>query len=519
MIVIICDSLEGPQTFFRLNQSLMTTLFAEAKKYDPEHIKTELDEGSFEFLTQQETLDNESTSVTSGVWADFRRLFDREANTLVENFAYCSHCKKVVAYFGTTTSQLLKHQRKCPKRPFVEGAADDPATINFKMDELKEIREAAAMFVVKDCQPFHAIKGKDLLDLCYASFKLGRKYPKMTQADLACALPVPNTIKPRVHQMAVEGKSFLTKKIRNSIVNTKRIAATADLWTDPQNSNSILALTLHFFTIEDATIKLENHTADLRLVNAPSTTGSVIKKTIVDIFIEYGLTEPEVDEFLCIVTDRGSNMLSAVSLWESEACQAHLINNVVKQMTSLPEVKTILSNASVLVRYMKTSHAGCQLTFRLKSYPDTRFNYVNDSLRSILDNYTEVYAALEAREDSSRNKSLTDKLTCLNIDTLKELCDFLGFFKEITTAIEGDRAVTLHRVWPVLRELRARLLPCQTDSDLIAAMRHAGLTYIDKQENVKYFTPSFRHRLALFLHPRMNQLPFMHYRGKRLFIH
>lgn len=59
------------------------------------------------------------------------------------------------------------------------------------------------------------------------------------------------------------------------------------------------------------------------------------------------------------------------------------------------------------------------------------------------------------------------------------LC-FLGIFEELTKVAEGQKQVTLYRVWPVLRELRAHLYPNKADSDLIAAMKHVGLEFISK---------------------------------------
>lgn len=512
VIEIWCLGSKEPQIFLLMNM----TIFAETRKETIECIKLELEQDNIEFLTQQETVENDAQYITSSVWIDFRRMLIREANVLINNFAWCTHCKQSISYFGSTTTRLLEHIKKCPKKP--SAVSDGPAKINFKLNDLKDIRDAAARFIVKDCQPFSAIDGEGLLDLCYESVKLGWKNPEMTRADLANAFPSQNTIKPRVHQMAVDGINLLSKKIQHSITNTKRIAATADMWTEPLNSRSTIALTLHFFTIEEATIKLEAHTVDLRELNAPSLTGSVIKKAILEIFLEYGVIEKEVEDYVCMVTDRGPNMLSAVGCFDSEVCLAHLCNNVISQMYKLPEMKDIVTKASALVSYMKRSHAGSLMTSKLKSYPETRFNYVYDMLKSIYDNHAEVYDILKEKENIGRNyQDLTEKVTCLPIDKLKELCDFFIFFKNITTAIEGDKQVTLYKVWPTLRELRAKLLPNEMDTNLIATIKRAGLAYIQKPENERHFTPSTRHRLALFLHPLMNRLSFMSFRGK-LFI-
>lgn len=84
----------------------------------------------------------------------------------------------------------------------------------------------------------------------------------------------------------------------------------------------------------------------------------------------------------------------------------------------------------------------------------------------------------------------------------------------MTTAIEGEKDVTLNRVWPALIELRAVLEPKIADIDLISKMKAAGREYINKPERKKYFEATLLHKLALFLHPQMNKMSFLSHRGK-----
>lgn len=520
VIVIWCCFFVGHEraiNFLVIKISLRTTIFTDTKKYTADEIKIEIENENILFLNQQETLiEKESNSVTSSVWLNFKRLLVRDANLLVDNFALCTHCKTLQSYFGSTTTRLLEHSRKCSEKLVDDNA---PPKINFKQNDLLDIREAGAHFIVKDCQPFIAIQGKGLLDLCYASVDLSRKYPQMSKADLAYALPVANTVKPRVIQLAKDGVNLITKKIRHSITMTKRIAATADMWTEPLNSPAILGVTMHFFTIGEATIELEAHTVDLLHLKEPSITGDVIKAGILKIFDDYGMSEEEVEQFVCIVTDRGSTMLAAVTSFESEVCLAHLCNNVMGKMMDVPEMKQIVHDAKSLVQYMKKSHAMSELSVKLKNYPDTRFNYAVDMLESIENNRDEVYEVLSVREDIGRtNRDLTEKITCLPSNKLKDLCGFLAFFKNVTTVIEGDKTVTLNKVWPVLRELHAKLQPDEMDSDLIADMKSTGLNYIQKPENADFFKPSMRHRLAVFLHPMMNRLSFLSRGGIMIYL-
>lgn len=119
-----------------------TTIFAESNKYTIENIKKELETENIQFLTQQETLDKDSQLVTSGVWLDFRRLLVRDANVLVDNYAWCTYCKELISYYKTTTTRLQEHLKRRSKKPIVES--DAPRKINFHLNELTEIRDAAA---------------------------------------------------------------------------------------------------------------------------------------------------------------------------------------------------------------------------------------------------------------------------------------------------------------------------------------------------------------------------------------
>lgn len=151
--------------------------FTESKEFTLEELKEDIEMGNITFITQQETLEKESLTISSSVWLYFRRMLHTESNKLVENYAWCTNCHQIQPYYGSTTTRLLDHSKRCPNRPIVD--ADEPAKINFKLCELEPIREAAANFIVKDCQPFSAIDGDGLHDLCFESVKLGWKYPNL----------------------------------------------------------------------------------------------------------------------------------------------------------------------------------------------------------------------------------------------------------------------------------------------------------------------------------------------------
>lgn len=476
-------------------------------------VKENSEKKKFEFMEYHETLTKDSKSVKSLVWKNFKRMLNFESNELVANFVICIHCNQFVLFHGNTTTQLQRHQRKCSSKPSNQDKNDKPR-ITFKLAELSDLRDAAAKFVIKDCRPFYAIEGDGLLDLCTEIGRLASRHPKITKQDYKKALPSRNTLTTHVTSLAEKANSIIGTALRDAIQNSGRFSVTTDLGTEQYNSTSLLSLTAHILREGEFGLYLDVFTIDVHNMQTISHTGENIRYALLQIFSQHGISEDEVKKHVVFVTDRGPNIRLAVSDFENEPCTAHLYNNVVGTMIDTDSMKTIISNATKLVRYVKVSHVGSQLEYRLKMYVSTRWNTAYDMLKSIYDSYREIEQLLEEKEASSRKSGIVDHITCLPITDLKCICDFLVFFKNMTTAFEGDKKVTLHRVWPALRELKRRLQSKAMDSDAVASMKDAGRLYIKEARNVKHFEPSMRHKLALFLHPEYRKLDFMTYFGK-----
>lgn len=477
-------------------------------------VKEKHERSEFEYITYQETLTKGSKSLRSPVWEDFKRLLDVEENIVVNNFALCFHCKGFIAFNGKTTSQLLAHKAKCTSNPLSMDQLEDSRII-FKQAELAELRDAAAKFVVKDFRPFYALEGDGLIDLLYAIIQLALRYQKMTRSDIKKCLPSRNTIANHIRSLAEKATVLIRYQLRAAIEKSGGFAVTADAGTEQFNSTPLLSLTAHILREGNTSLHLDVFTIDVHEIQDISHTGLAFRRAILEIFSKLGINEEEVKKYVCFVTDRGPNIRLAVADFENEACVAHLYNNVVGCMIDTSTMKTIIKDASKLVRFVKVSHIGTQLVSRLKQYVSTRWNTAHDMLKSIYENHRELEQLLEAKElASSRRENFVEKLTCLPIQELKPICEFLSFFKDMTTALEGDQKVTLHRVWPALRELKHRLQANVMDCDTVAKMKDAGRIYVRKNENEKFFEPSMRHKIALFLHPEYRKMDFMNYFGK-----
>lgn len=116
---------------------------------------------------------------------------------------------------------------------------------------------------------------------------------------------------------------------------------------------------------------------------------------------------------------------------------------------------------------MKKSHVGCQLTNKLKSHIDVRWNTAYDMLQSIIDSHQELYELLQSRD----NTNAMDKLTCLSVQEMRHICDLLRVFKNLTTEIEGEKQVTIHKYWLSLREMKQKLEDNLDYSALVEIMK------------------------------------------------
>lgn len=80
--------------------------------------------------------------------------------------------------------------------------------------------------------------------------------------------------------------------------------------------------------------------------------GLNIRTKIEAILKDFGC-DLEIDKPV-IVTDRGSNMIKAFSDAENIYCVNHLLNNAVeKAIHAIPEMQSLVSNCSKLVKYFK----------------------------------------------------------------------------------------------------------------------------------------------------------------------
>lgn len=242
-------------------------------------------------------------------------------------------------------------------------------------------------------------------------------------------------------------------------------------------------------------------TVDCEIKDGPAVISEINK-----IFQKYGVTPEEIIEKVTFVSDRGGNIVSALSDCKWINCYAHFVNNIVHYMCKPDTIKDIISQAASLVRYVKICGLNDNFKISLKSYCETRFNTVVEMLESIEINYFEILNILQKRQQTSK-QDLISKVTCLNQSQLKSIVDFLKLFQQITTDLEGEKYVTIHKVWPAYRKIKKHLLSNENDPLIIFRMKREGSDYCKK--NTVAFGPKLVHKIAVFLHPAFKSLNFV----------
>lgn len=167
--------------------------------------------------------------------------------------------------------------------------------------------------------------------------------------------------------------------------------------------------------------------------------GDVLVAKILDVFKLYGLSEQEVKQHVLFVTDRGANIKYGLirNGFRRLTCYAHIIHNLVCRMFTCEDVKRVISYAAKLTAYFKLCGFNRRIPTSLKLYTSTRWNSVYIMLNEIIKNYRAIYDILvekqqavnENNRKSAPETKVIDMITCLKLDELVEIRDFLEPFK------------------------------------------------------------------------------------------
>lgn len=455
-------------------------------------------------------------ALTSSAWQKFYVLTLKETGKPVNNWVQCIQCSKFLKYNGRTTSNLNNHtcSEKNKKQITINSFANFASTthqgsIKFTEFDKQVIRDGAEKFIVKDLRPFFALEGDGLRSFLRAAIQIGKRYPCITENDIDRLIPSRRTMKRHVDEKSGYCIDLIKMDLKKAIDTVGGFGCTTDLYTDRYSHKSFLAITVKLNIFENDCISQKEYVIHLDEIVCETKKAENIRKEIILIFSKFDISEEQLNEKTTWITDRGGNIRNALSSSERYNCFAHLINNIVERMCmKVSVVKTMVSDASALVRYLKKSGLSSNEKFNhaLQSYIETRWNTVYYLLTSILDNYNTILQILMDRESRSEKKDLVIKLTCLSKFEMENVSKFLHIFTKMCISIQGEKYETLHLVWPYVKKIETHLKASDNDSDFVNRMKETGRTYLMKEKNTKDFQPQMGHKIAVFLHPVMKGL-------------
>lgn len=411
----------------------------------------------------------------SAVWSIFGNVLNDD-DVQIENVVACRECKDVLKLYKKSTTNLLSHL--CVKKY-------TKPEISVSAEEKRKALIACAEWTVKDGISFSTVMGDGFKHFVTEITNIAINYDSSINVNEM--LPDPTTVSRLIHEKYSAYFPFLKAKLEN----VKYACVTSDLWTDSHRMLAYLAVTVHY--INDG--KMIERLLAMCHFDYERQTAENIKLKIVSILNEFGMTDLNKITF---VTDRGANFIAALREYNRLSCQDHLINNCLQ--SAFEETATI--NQSVkqcrqLVKYFKKSaNLTANLKSTLKTDNVTRWNSKYEMLKSVLENWDDIYAILQ-------NRSETHRISGMNQHQLTEVKDLLLKFKNTSIALQTSSTASLQEVLPHYYNLLDECQILIVDSTEIRELK----TNLSRQLRDKWYPEiKIQHKAALFLFPPCKHL-------------
>ncbi|XP_053548615.1 zinc finger BED domain-containing protein 4-like [Bombina bombina] len=233
------------------------------------------------------------------------------------------------------------------------------------------------------------------------------------------------------------------------VSNASAVCLTTDCWTS-QTNTSFMAVTCHYI---DDNFKLVSS-----LLDCFSVTDNLANE-LKNICEEWGIT----NKVVACVSDNASNIQAAIRQagWKHVACFAHSLNLIV--MESLKHIQETVTKVRSVVQYVNTSTVA---TERLKA-TQRQMGFEELTLKQdVVTRWNSTYYMLKRFWEQKEpiidilalvNPSLAT-LTLDEWDIIKETCEILKPFEEVTVEISADRYVTASKVILMARGLQKAVL-------------------------------------------------------------
>lgn len=395
--------------------------------------------------------------------------------TILEGFVYCRNCSKVLKYTAKNTSNLCRH--KCCKdikeSQFLKTVSD--------IDKNEAIDKCSS-WVIEDCRPFSTVHGSGFVKLVKFFIKIGAKYGE--HVNVEDLLPDATTISRKVKKDANEKKQELKDEIK-SVVNSGGASATIDMWTDNYIQRNFLGVTFHY----QKDFKFFDLVLGMKSLDFERATGDNIMLKLQSLFNEFDIKNINKIKF---ITDRGANIIKALSQTTRLNCSSHLFSNVLdKSFAETIELHDILESCKKIVKYFKKANLQHLLPTSLKSQCPTRWNSNYRMFKSVTDNWFAMNNVLNENDQSQRMRHI-------DIFLLKALVEICKDFEVVFKTLQVCSAPSLCYVLPSIIKIKSICEPNIEDAAAIAVLKENIKKNID---DIWVVNLSLWHKAAYFLYP------------------
>lgn len=357
-----------------------------------------------------------------------------------------------------------------------------------------KITNCIVYFVCKDNMPFSTVEGEGFRKLINEIAPLYK-------------IPARNTIKNYIDKKY----DALATSFKHILQELKHVTLTTDIWTDLQ-TKSFLGVTIHYIfesKLESATLGVielgESHTAQY------------ISSELSKVLFEWNINNNAV---VAVVTDNGANIVKAMydTFGKNKhiPCFAHTLNLVCENsITNTKGLNEVLTKVRTIVTWFKRSvHASDQLRKHQsdKNIPEGKIKKIILDVKTrwnstfyMISRFVEL-APLIANIIFN-NVNAPEMLTGVEIEHLKEIVQLLHPLEKITTEVCAEKFVTISKIIPMLRCVKAQYNDkIKPSSALGQQLKKVLLSEFDK----RFGQIEKSHLLAnaTILDPRFKQLHF-----------
>lgn len=153
-----------------------------------------------------------------------------------------------------------------------------------------------------------------------------------------------------------------------------------DCWTDKTRRVTFFGLTMHYMSLENGCLKVNDRVLVIRELDAETKDGAYLKEKVHEYMEEFELM-PYMETNIVFVSDRGSNIVSATNSLQHNRCFSHMIHNTTEKML---EKNQTIGIVTAIVKYFKSNGLNATLEKSLKSFVSTRWNSVYMMLQSFI---------------------------------------------------------------------------------------------------------------------------------------